>query len=71
MAGAAPALDVPLHPCFRVVAEQRIRRGSFHSLVALQAVIKRYLAEHKANPKPFVCTATPTAILAKPDACSV
>ncbi|SDB59433.1 DDE superfamily endonuclease [Belnapia rosea] len=56
---------------FSALTRKRIRRGSFHSLVALQAVIKRYLAEHKANPKPFVCTATPTAILAKPDACSV
>jgi hypothetical protein len=34
-------------------------------LVELQAAIKRYLAEHNANAKPFAWTATPDSIAAK------
>jgi len=56
---------------FSALTRRRIRRGSFHSLVHLQAAIKRYLAEHNADPKPFVWTATPAAIIAKVNACSV
>lgn len=52
---------------FSVLTRKRLRRGSFRSLVALQAAIKRYLAEHNADPKPFVWTASPSAILAKLD----
>jgi transposase len=52
---------------FSVLTRKRIRRGSFHSLVDLQAAIKRYLAEHNADPKPFVWTASATSILAKLD----
>jgi hypothetical protein len=33
--------------------------------VDLQAAIHRYLAEHNADPKPFVWTATPEKIMAK------
>ena len=47
------------------MTRRRIRRGVFHSLVDLQAAIHRYLAEHNANPKPFVWTATPEKIMAK------
>jgi transposase len=36
---------------FSVLTRKRLRRGSFHSLVDLQAAIKRYLAEHNADPK--------------------
>ena len=50
---------------FSVLTRKRIRRGSFHSLVDLQAAIKRYLAEHNADPKPFVWTASVASILAK------
>lgn len=50
---------------FSVLTRKRIRRGSFHSLVDLQAAIKRYLAEHNADPKPFVWTASAASILAK------
>ena len=50
---------------FSVLTRKRIRRGSFHSLVDLQAAIKRYLAEHNAEPKPFVWTASAASILAK------
>jgi hypothetical protein len=45
----------------------RIRRGSFHSIVDLQAAINRYLAEHNAEPKPFVWKASAASILAKLD----
>jgi hypothetical protein len=50
-----------------VLSRKRIRRGSFHSLVDLQAAIKRYLAEHNAEPKPFVCKASAASVLAKLD----
>jgi hypothetical protein len=46
------------------------RRGSFHSLVDLQAAINRYLEEQNADPKP-VWTALPAAILAKLSECYV
>ena len=52
---------------FSVLTRKRLRRGSFHSLVTLQAAINRYLVEHNADPKPFVWTASPSAILAKLD----
>ena len=50
---------------FSTLTRQRIRRGSFHSIVDLQAAIHRYLAEHNASPKPFVWTASAASILAK------
>jgi transposase len=52
---------------FSVLTRKRIRRGSFHSIVDLQAAIKRYLAEHNVEPKPFVWKASPASILAKLD----
>jgi transposase len=52
---------------FSKLTRQRIRRGSFHSIVDLQAAIKRYLAEHNAEPKPFVWKASAASILAKLD----
>ena len=51
---------------FSVLTRRRIRRGAF-SIVDLQAAINRYLAEHNADPKPFIWTATPASILAKLD----
>ena len=50
---------------FSALTRRRLRRGTFHSLVDLQAAINRYLAEHNANPKQFVWTAKPGKILAK------
>jgi hypothetical protein len=41
---------------FSKMTRQRIRRGVFRSVVDLQAAINAYLAEHNANPKPFVWT---------------
>ena len=52
---------------FSTLTRKRIRRGSFHSIVDLQAAINRYLAEHNVNPKPFVWTASAASILAKLD----
>jgi hypothetical protein len=52
---------------FLVLTRKRIRRGSFYSIIDLQAAINRYLAEHNANPKPFVWTASAASILAKLD----
>lgn len=52
---------------FSALTRKRIRRGSFHSIVDLKAAINRSLAEHNANPKPFVWTASAAAILAKLD----
>lgn len=52
---------------FSALTRRRIRRGSFHSIVDLQAAINRYLAEHNADPKPFVWTASASAILTKLD----
>jgi hypothetical protein len=49
------------------MTRQRIRRGVFRSIVDLQTTIKAYLAEHNANPKPFVWTKPAEAILAKLD----
>jgi hypothetical protein len=41
---------------FSKMTRQRIRRGVFRSIADLQAAINAYLAEHNANPKPFVWT---------------
>lgn len=48
---------------FSAMTRRCLRRGVFHSLVDLQAAINRYLAEHNANPKPFVWTAAPEKIM--------
>jgi transposase len=50
---------------FAKLTRRRLQRGVFHSLVDLQAAINRYLVEHNQNPRPFVWTAKPDAILAK------
>jgi hypothetical protein len=47
------------------MTRRRLRRGTFHSLVDLQAAINRYLDDHNADPKPFVWTKPASAILAK------
>jgi transposase len=52
---------------FSKMTRQRIRRGVFRSIVDLQTAINAYLAEHNANPKPFVWTKSAEAILAKFD----
>ena len=50
---------------FSALTRRRIRRGSFRSIVDLQAAINRYIAEHNADPKPFIWTKPADQILAK------
>jgi transposase len=50
---------------FGRITEDRIRRGVFKSVAELEAAIQQYLDHHNADPKPFVWTATATAILEK------
>ena len=49
---------------FAKLTKRRLRRGVFHSLVALQAAIKRFVAEANATPKPFCRTKDPDKIIA-------
>ena len=46
-------------------SDHRIRRGVFKSVPQLVAAIQEYLEQHNADPKPFVWTASVTAILEK------
>jgi transposase len=50
---------------FSALTRRRIRRGSFHSIVDLQAAIKRYIAEHNADPRPFTWIKTTEQIMTK------
>jgi transposase len=50
---------------FGELTNQRIRRGSFHSVEDLTAAIDDFLAAWNEQPKPFVWTATVDSILAK------
>jgi transposase len=50
---------------FSALTRRRLRRGSFHSIVDLQAAINRYIAEHNADPKPFRWTKPADQILTK------
>src|SRR5918994_6493429 len=50
---------------FSALTRRRLKRGSFHSVVDLQAAINRYIAEHNEDPQPFTWTKTPRQILAK------
>src|ERR671911_55641 len=48
---------------FAALTRRRLKRGSFHSIVDLQAAINRYIAEHNAAPKPFIWTKTAEQIM--------
>ena len=50
---------------FGLITEDRIRCGVFKSVAELEAAIQEYLDHHNADPKPFVWTASATAILEK------
>jgi len=50
---------------FSALTRRRLKRGSFHSIVDLQAAINRYIDEHNDDPKPFTWAKTPGQILAK------
>jgi hypothetical protein len=76
LVGSSSALDLFTSPrprapgptrsrVFCTLTRRRLQRGVFHSLVDLQATIKRYLAEHNRQPKPFVWTADPDRIIEK------
>jgi hypothetical protein len=61
----------PVENFLSTLTRQRIRRGSFHSIGDLQAAITRYLAEHNAEPKPFLWKASAASIQAKLDRLTV
>jgi transposase len=48
---------------FAEITAERIRRGAFRSVKALEQAIEAYLAEHNASPKPFEWAATADLIL--------
>jgi transposase len=50
---------------FSVLTRRRLRHGVFRSVVDLQAAINRFIADHNAEPEPFVWTADPEMILDK------
>ena len=50
---------------FSTLTRQRLKRGVFHSVVDLQATIKRYIEEHNDDPKPFVWTKSAKIIIEK------
>jgi hypothetical protein len=50
---------------FATLTKRRLKRGSFSSLVDLQAAINRYLAQANQDPRPFVWTAEPDSIIEK------
>jgi hypothetical protein len=49
---------------FAKLTKRRLKRGVFHSLVALQAAINPFLEEANANPRPFRWTKDPDTIIA-------
>ncbi len=50
---------------FAEITRERIRRGVFTSVAALEVAIETYLAEHNKAPKPFVWTKYASVILDK------
>jgi transposase len=50
---------------FAKLTRRRLKRGVFKGIADLQAAINRFLQETNANPKPFVWTADPDAIIEK------
>jgi transposase len=50
---------------FAEITRQRIRRGIFTSVPDLEAAITDWIEHRNQNPKPFVWTAKPNAIIAK------
>jgi hypothetical protein len=75
MAFQPSALDLPLHPDFRLLAQcrrgffatftrRRLKRGVFRSVDELKEAINRFIAETNGDAKPFVWTADPRRVLA-------
>ena len=50
---------------FSALTRKRLKRGTFHSIVDLQAAINRYIEEHNNHPKPFVWTQSADRVLEK------
>jgi transposase len=50
---------------FAKLTRRRLKRGTFHSLVALQEAINRFVEEHNGRPRPFVWTADLGRIIEK------
>jgi DDE superfamily endonuclease/Homeodomain-like domain len=50
---------------FSALTRRRLKRGSFQSLVDLQAAINRYVDQHNDDPKPFIWIKPADQILAK------
>ena len=50
---------------FRDITTERLRRGVFRSVPELVTAIKKYIAVHNDNPKPFIWTAKANDILQK------
>jgi transposase len=50
---------------FSALTRRRIRRGSFRSIVDLQAAINRFVDQHNDDPTPFIWTKPANQILAK------
>jgi transposase len=50
---------------FALITEDRIRCGVFKSVAELETAIMDYLAQHNANPKPFIWTKSAGEILEK------
>jgi transposase len=48
---------------FAELTNKRLRRGIFHSIVELQAAIKRYINDRNRDPKPFIWTKTADTII--------
>jgi transposase len=49
---------------FAKLTRRRLERGVFHSVVALQQAINRFIDHHNRDPKPFVWRADPKEIIA-------
>jgi len=50
---------------FAKLTRRRLKRGVFVGIANLQEAINRFIAEHNQDPKPFVGTADPDAIIEK------
>ena len=49
---------------FAALTRRRLHRGVFHSVVALQQAINRFIEHHNHEPRPFTWNADPKAIIA-------
>ena len=76
MAGRSSALDVSFTPTsaswlnavegfFSTITSRKIRRGVFKFVADLKGAIERYIKQHNKTSKPFVWTASASAIFEK------